>query len=121
MPKRSTITYYETDYRGVARMVRTEATTMAAIDTPTDPAMDDETIRRLRLTGDLTTRPDLRRMLTIEDLDPTAPEWSVRYPWRPADVHGTPHEAGHFWRDASGRVEGWEPGLWCGRCGWRPA
>jgi hypothetical protein len=57
--------------------------------------------------------PDSYR-LTIEDLDPSWVEG------RAADVHGMPAGTGHWWADRDGRyVEGYEPDVTCGGCGWR--
>ena len=60
---------------------------------------------------------DDRYRLTIDDLDPTWTEWQAD---RLPDVHGMPAETGHHWRDRDGnRVDGYEPGAYCGLCGWR--
>jgi hypothetical protein len=56
--------------------------------------------------------------LTIEDADPS---WSEYERGRAADVHGEPAGTGHWWTDGSGRMlDGYEPGRFCGGCGWRP-
>ncbi len=61
---------------------------------------------------------DPQDRLTIDDLDPSWSEWHAD---RLPDVHGRPSGTGHFWVDSAGRrVDGYEPGGYCGGCGWRP-